>query len=101
MAEQAAARNRAMLWVLFETGRNMRKETIMNDNNDQETKTANPTGVESHPARQGGSPISTYPQSTSISQPSSTSGSSAGIYEGAIPTTLALMTGADISVVHG
>src|SRR5579864_8813721 len=33
---------------------NMRKETGMNHNDDQETQTANPTGVEARLARHGG-----------------------------------------------
>ncbi len=74
----------------------------MNYNDDQETQTANnPTGVETRLARHGASPTCTYPPSTSISRPPSTSRSSAGRYAGARPTTLVSMTGPAMSAARG
>jgi len=47
------------------------------------------------------SPIFTYLQLMSISRPPSTSGSSAGKYTGATPTTPVSMTGPDTSAARG
>ena len=73
----------------------------MNHNDDQETQTATPTGVEARLARPGGLSYLHIPQSTSISRPPSTSRSSAGRYTGATPTTLVSMAGPATSAARG